>query len=504
MRLSIINANNISLSIDGEILLHDITISLNKGECLVLTGPSGSGKTTLAKIFAGHYPISSGTIAYSSDALKKIFVHQQHDFRFAFQSRSYFGQRFDHNYGDQFPTVYKILSKENNNEEELNNVIKLLHLLEKLQQPIIELSNGEGKRVQIALALLSKPDVLILDQPFIGLDTETRLLVHELLTTLKEQGITVLLISTEDEIPAAADRVVLLYKGNIQHIYAAKEFSAQKKEIQKYQHTFTDWQHLKEITNNKAYTYNLAVKMDHVNVRFNKKVILDDISWTVERGEHWALIGHNGSGKSTLLSLITADNPQVYLNDVYLFDQKRGSGESIWEIKQKIGYISPEMHNQFQRNGSYTESQAMSANDYSLGNFSQDKTTCYEVVCSGFKDQIGSSTRISDMQQKQADYWMEALEIYHLRQKAFYKVSLGEQRLLLLARALVKNPPLLILDEPCQGLDKKQTQIFTSVLDSVCTHIEKTLIYVSHYNSEMPACIDHKLILEKGRIKEMY
>jgi molybdate transport system ATP-binding protein len=500
MSLPIITADHISFSIDGEAVLHDITLSLNKGECLVLTGPSGSGKTILAKILAGHYPVSSGTITYSSNTLKKIFVHQQHDFRFAFQSRSYFGQRFDRNYGDQFPTVYKILSKDNNTEKELNEVIALLQLQEKIHQPIIELSNGEGKRVQLALALLSKPDILILDQPFIGLDIKTRLLLHDLLATLKEQGITIILISTEEEIPLVAERVVVLEQGSIQKVYEANEFSAQKKETQKHTPTFSDWRHIQEMTKAAEHTFDVAVKMDHVHVKFGEKSILDDLSWTIKRGEHWALVGHNGSGKSTLLSLITADNPQVYLNDVYLFDKKRGSGESIWEIKQKIGYVSPEMHNQFQRNSSYIESQAMSANDYSLGSFSQDKTTCYEVVCSGFKDQIGSSTRISDMQQKQVGYWMQALETEHLKQKAFHKASLGEQRLLLLARALVKNPPVLILDEPCQGLDKKQTHIFTSVLDNICAHIEKTLIYVSHYNTEMPACIDHTLILEKGKV----
>jgi molybdate transport system ATP-binding protein len=200
--------------------------------------------------------------------------------------------------------------------------------------------------------------------------------------------------------------------------------------------------------------------------------------------------------------LINADNPQVYLNDIYLFDHKRGNGESIWEIKKKIGYISPEMHNQFLRSSSYVQSQSIAKNDYSLGGFSQDKTTCFEIVCSGLNDQVGSSTRLTTLQQKVVEYWMQALDIIQLKQKSFYKTSLGQQRLVLLARALVKNPPLLILDEPCQGLDKKQTALFTSLVDSVCKHIEKTLIYVSHYDSDMPACIEQRLVLENGRVKK--
>jgi molybdate transport system ATP-binding protein len=261
-----------------------------------------------------------------------------------------------------------------------------------------------------------------------------------------------------------------------------------------------DRDRLKEISVSTFPPFDVAVQMNHVNIAFGDKKILDDISWTVKRGEHWALLGANGSGKSTLLSLINADNPQVYLNDVFLFDQKRGNGESIWEIKKKIGYVSPEMHNHVLRGSSYIQSQAMAKNDFSLGGFSQDKTTCFEIVSSGLHDQVGSSTRLSAMQQKTIMYWMEALDVIQLKQKAFYKTSLGQQRVLLLARALVKNPPVLILDEPCQGLDKQQTNLFTSVVDGICNHIEKTLIYVSHYDSDMPSCIDHKLVLEKGRV----
>jgi molybdate transport system ATP-binding protein len=499
MPAPIIHAHNISLSIDTDNVLTNISFSIHPGECVVLTGASGSGKTVLAKIIAEHIAATEGTIHFSSPDLNKIIVPQQHDFSFAFETRSYFGQRYDRNYGDNFPTVHKILSKEHAEENVLGKIIEQLNLKEKLHQPIIELSNGEGKRVQLALALLKKPDVLILDQPFIGLDVVSRKELHKLLGHIKKQNITVILITAADEIPAFADQIFLLNKGMLTSVNKDEKIIDAETD-KNAGHLFADWETVKELSVSTAASFDVAVQMNHINVSFGDKKILDDISWTVKRGEHWALVGHNGSGKSTLLSLINADNSQVYLNDVYLFDQKRGGGESIWEIKKKIGYVSPEMHNQFLRSSSYAQSQAISKNDYSLGGFSQDKTTCFEIVSSGLNDQVGSSARLTTLQQKTVTYWMEALDVIHLKQKSFYKASLGQQRLLLLARALVKNPPLLILDEPCQGLDKQQTKLFTSLVDTVCAHIEKTLIYVSHYDSDMPKCIDKKLMLEKGRV----
>ncbi|HSY62337.1 MAG TPA: ATP-binding cassette domain-containing protein [Cytophaga sp.] len=497
MQTFIIKAEHLSFSIDTEKVLNNISFSIQQGECIVLTGASGSGKTILAKIIAEHISPSEGEIKFFSPDLKKIIVQQQHDFSFAFETRSYFGQRYDRNYGDNFPTVYSILSKENAGNNTLKEIIQQFNLKDKLNQPVIELSNGEGKRVQLALALLKKPDILILDQPFIGLDVATRKELHALLENIKEQKITIVLITAADEIPSFTDQVFLLDKGNIKHINKDEKIVDKETDA----NVFADWEYLKEISVSTYPPFDVAVQMNHINVSFGDKKILNDISWSVKRGEHWALVGHNGSGKSTLLSLITADNPQVYLNDVHLFDQKRGGGESIWEIKKKIGYVSPEMHNQFLRGTSYIQSQSLAKNDYSLGSFSQDKTSCFEIVSSGLNDQVGSSARLTTLQQKTVMHWMEALDVIQLKQKSFYKVSLGQQRLLLLARALVKNPPLLILDEPCQGLDKNQTKLFTSLVDNVCKHIEKTLIYVSHYESDMPSCIEHRLVLEDGRVK---
>ncbi len=246
--------------------------------------------------------------------------------------------------------------------------------------------------------------------------------------------------------------------------------------------------------------FEAAVRMKNVTVNYGDKVILDHIHWEVKKGEQWALIGHNGAGKSTLLSLINGDNPQAYSNEIYLFDQRRGSGESIWDIKRKIGFISPELHIYFQRDVSHTEAVAISSGEPSPIKFSQARITCVDVVTSGFNDQVGSSQGATPLQRKLALRWMDLLQIKSLSEQNMYDASLGEQRLVLLARALVKNPALLILDEPCQGLDAEQTKRFTEVVDAVCRHFNKTLIYISHYKQDIPACVTKVLTLENGKV----
>ncbi|WP_439580986.1 ABC transporter ATP-binding protein [Dyadobacter bucti] len=201
----------------------------------------------------------------------------------------------------------------------------------------------------------------------------------------------------------------------------------------------------------------------------------------MRRGEKWALSGANGSGKSTLLSIITADNPQRFANDFELFDQKRGGvGASIWDIKQKIGHVSPELHLYFPRN-----------------------TTVFKTIASGFFDATGVFfKKLSDTQIERVHEVAELLHVHDLIEKDFSQLSKGQQRMVLLARALVKNPPLLILDEPCQGLDTEAIEYFKSVVDAICDTPERTLIYVSHYPEEIPGCVTKTLRLSKGKVMD--
>jgi molybdate transport system ATP-binding protein len=220
--------------------------------------------------------------------------------------------------------------------------------------------------------------------------------------------------------------------------------------------------------------FEVAVKMEKVQITYGTKTILQDFTWEVKRGERWAIKGPNGAGKSTLISLITADNPQAYSQNLTLFDRKRGSGESIWDIKRMIGYVSPELHLYFKEGGS-----------------------CFSVVASGLFDTQGLFKRVNEEQIAQVNHWMQVMGIAHLTQRSFSQISGGEQRMVLITRALVKNPELLILDEPCQGLDGVQANQLKTVLDYLAAQSEMTLLYVSHYDRDIPTCVNQVLELKR-------
>ena len=218
------------------------------------------------------------------------------------------------------------------------------------------------------------------------------------------------------------------------------------------------------------------IDMRNIIVRYGEKVVLDNVSWTVKAGEKWLLQGRNGSGKSTLLSLVCGDNPQAYGNDIRLFGQKRGGGESIWDIKKKMGIISPEMHWYFDTNA-----------------------TVWNSVASGLLDTMGWYLDVSFSDGKKIDETLEFFDLSADRDTPLSSLPLGKQRMALLARTVVKNPQLLILDEPCQGLDNAQTQRFNSALDDLAEY-GKTIIYVGHYETRLPKCLTHKLELDKGKV----
>ena len=217
--------------------------------------------------------------------------------------------------------------------------------------------------------------------------------------------------------------------------------------------------------------------MKNIKVEYDGRKILDGINWHIAQGERWSLSGPNGAGKSTLLSLINGDNPQAYANDIIIFDRQRGTGESILDIKRQTGFVSPELYQYFPTDSS-----------------------CMHVIESGFYDTIGLFRSTDPDKEAVCLRWMKLLHLDQYAHKLFSMVPSSAQRLCLLARALVKNPALLILDEPTQGLDASQQQFFTRLIDDICAISKVTVIYVTHYEHHIPKAVSKYLRLEKGRM----
>jgi molybdate transport system ATP-binding protein len=365
--------------------------------------------------------------------------------------------------GELLQRAYLLAGEDTAERRQLRDQLyELFHMEEFLDKYIITLSSGELRKFQLTKTLFSDPKLLIMDNPFIGLDAETRDQLRDLLRLLAEERDMeiILVMSKTDDIPSFVSEVKWMGK---QEPVPAHVLSDKKREaILSLPYTNSD------------YDCQRVIDMKNVCIRYGERTILRDLDWTVMNGERWALSGQNGSGKSTLLSLVCADNPQSYACDITLFDRPRGSGESIWDIKKHIGYVSPEMHRSYKRN-----------------------LPAIRIVASGLMDSIGLYAVPNPQDYDKCRWWLDIFGIGDLADKPFLQLSSGEQRLVLLARAFVKDPQLLILDEPLHGLDLWNRRLTKDVIETFCQRKGKTLIMVTHYQEELPNVITNHLFLKK-------
>ena len=470
--------DGVTVQLGGGKLLDKLNWVIKKGEHWAVVGPSGGGKTILAHTLLGRH-FAAGRIG--PETRKIAIVEQQHRFRgLPGATELYYQQRFNSIDSEATITVAGELANAGFTEADMENgLLDELHVRGLLTRPLIQLSNGENKRVQLAIAMLRSPEMLILDNPFLGLDVDGRQALHAIVNRLAAGGLQLLLITGEREIPSCISHVGYLENGGWKYSGLASKFepAAQPTDLVRLDALIMAKLKEEDIRPDDLIPgKTIVIRMQNVTIRYGDTAILTGVDWEVRQGERWSVSGPNGAGKSTLLSLITGDNPQAYANQIWLFGRRRGTGESIWDIKQKIGYVSPELHLYFDSGAS-----------------------CFEVVASGLMDTIGLFRPLSPEQESTVIHWMKLLSIQDLRTRRLLQLSTGQQRMVLLARALVKNPPMLILDEPCQGLDDEQTTWFRELVTELCEAFGKTVIYVSHYRQELPRCIDHFLRLENGK-----
>ena len=497
-----IEAVSVSLRSGMTTILDQISFGLKTGESMAITGSSGSGKSSLGRLIAGQLQPVSGQLLIA-EGVNRVMVDQQDHFLSLSGRRStYYGQRYENQGMENSPTINDYLAKVaakaavKDPSGEMDRVMQTMHVAHLSDRKLLQLSNGERKRTQLAAALLQKPDVLVLDQPFVGLDVVSREKLNQLIGEQMRDGISFVIICQTNLIPPGVGHVLELHGGKQVQWSPSEGFQSKIRDHDSPSESISP-ELLASLPRSDEQVEHI-IRMRNVQVTIGGKQILQKIDWQVKPGEQWALLGHNGAGKTTLLSLVTADNPQAYTNDLVLFDRKRGSGESIWDIKNRIGFVSPELHLYFLRGeGIFNTIPGIQAKTHAH----YDALSCLDVVVSGFRNEIGFASTPTDLQRDLAERWFPALGLSHLKDRLFLQASLGEQRSLLLARALVKSPSLLILDEPCQGLDEGQTRRFVDLLDRICRHLHTTMVYVTHHRNEIPACVSQLLELENGQIK---
>jgi molybdate transport system ATP-binding protein len=314
-------------------------------------------------------------------------------------------------------------------------------------QTFRSLSSGEQKKALLQHLLQQQPPVLVLDNPFDNLDTAAQEELKQLLQQAAFKTRLVLLIHRRTHaLPFIEQRYQLGADGSLLPFEAATEEST----------TGFDAAIPPPIVPN-AVTDPELVVFCNVSVSYNGRPVLQQINWTIRLGEFWQLKGANGSGKTTLLTMINGDNVKGYGQELYLFGRKKGSGETVWEIKEKIGYLTPSMTDLF-----------------------VTQHTLEEMILSGFKDSIGLYTQPTDLERRTAFDWLQWLGLAHKAKRLFRLLSSGEQRMALIARAMVKHPPLLLLDEPLMGLDEANAQKVIALINRLAAESRSALVYVSH------------------------
>ena len=460
-----------------------VSLELKPGEHVAIVGPNGAGKSLLVDLMTGKYPLLSGSVAYDFRPSVRRAVYENvrylafRDTYGSADANYYYQQRWNAHDQDEVPLVRELLGAYEDSEE-VRRLFELFRLDVLMDKPVILLSSGELRKFQVAKALLGAPRILIMDNPFIGLDAGARALLGDVLTRLSGLGTLqiVLVLSVERDIPSFITHVVPVAERRVGVKVSREAWLNEGAGVVEAAADGLSERILGLPYAHEAYDSDEVVRLNRVNIRYGDRTILQDLDWTVRRGERWALSGENGAGKSTLLSLVCADNPQSYACDIRLFGRKRGSGESIWDIKRHIGYVSPEMHRAYQKN--------LPARD---------------IVASGLHDSIGLYRRPAPGEVETCAWWMEVFGVGGLAARSFLHLSSGEQRLCLLARAFVKDPELLILDEPLHGLDTRNRRRVRAVIEAFCHRRGKTLVMVTHYEDELPPCIDHRLHLLRRR-----
>lgn len=317
------------------------------------------------------------------------------------------------------------------------------------KQALKTLSSGEQKKALLFYIINTNPDYIILDNPFDNLDVDFQKELNLLFLKYSEKITFFQLVSRKTDVLPFISNLGSLEQDEFSVLKNNRFFSLKPEET------------LKGAIPNALETIEVPritlVHFKNVSVSYGDKAIVRNINWEVKKGEFWQLMGKNGSGKSTLLGMVTGDNPKAYGQELYIFGQKKGTGESVWDIKKKLGYFTPSMTDKF-----------------------AGIHTVEHMLISGLTDSIGLYTKPTEAQSRVIKEWLVLLNLSDIRNVLFRELSIGQKRLIMTARAMVKHPPLLILDEPTSGMDDTSAQLLVELTNKIAQETQTTIIFVSH------------------------
>lgn len=394
----------------------------------LVTGPNGSGKSSAARALAESVPGARWLSAESQQAFYEAEL-----------------ARDDSNFQEavDIGTTVGDLLGACGRAHPLFSAFRLEALWERGYR---QLSTGESRKVLLLEAVLNEPPLLVLDDPFDGLDRAACAELARAITHVAER-LPVLVVGSFDrhDLPFARDalREVVEVQGKGQGSLRAPPPV----------HLGSHYEPLDACVP--------LVELKNGCVRYGDQVVFEGLELRIAAGQHTLIEGPNGSGKSSLLDMLTGDHPQAYSNDLSLFGRRRGTGETVWDIKKLVGVVSGRLHRDYRVGGSVEE-----------------------VLLSGLYDSIGVYQRPEPSHRTRALSWLTWLGLGLTLNAPFRELSYGEQRMVLIARAAIKVPPLVVLDEPTSGLDPDNRRRALELVESLCSQRKSTVLMVTHRPDE--------------------
>ncbi len=509
-----ITLDNVTVRLQERLILQNSFWRIESNQHWAILGPNGSGKSTLVRALWGGVPLRSGRIHFffgepkeslpvnpqrekvgyvSFETHQRLLEHEE----MLEDLREFAGKRDDVTTAREVIVSGISANREltGEDEERLLETSDLLGIRSLLERGITLLSTGEMRKTLIARALMKSPKLLILDEPFDGLDESSRASLSESIDLLMTTPTRVILVTHRvEEIVPHITHILFVKNGRL-FMQGPKEEMLTSSKVSK---LFDAELLVERINGGYRVSYgaekmkrvdltffyrsvpeegpDLLVEMKDTTVRYDHFIALDHVNWRMKRGENWAILGPNGSGKSTILRLILGENLQGYANQVAIFGRKKGTGETLWEIKKRIGVVSSDLQIQYRK-----------------------KMSAYDVIASGFYDSIGLYQYPTHEQTAVVDGWIELLSIGDIAREPYHRLSYGQKRMILLARAMVKPPLLLILDEPCHGLDLMNRRRILNTVEMI-GETKTNILYVTNHKGEILNCITHVMRLQKGRV----